>query len=136
MHKGFLKVALVIGALSVMFGAFGAHALKDIVSQRVTVTFETAVRYQFYHVFALLAVAMLYKDFNRAWLRAAGYCIIAGFILFCGSLYLLCYAQAIVSPGFKWVGPITPLGGMAFIAGWCSMLVAVLRSKSGAGAAV
>ena len=69
MHKGFLKVALVVGALSVLMGAFGAHALKDLVSQRVTVTFETATRYQFYHVFALLFVAVLYKDFNQKWLR-------------------------------------------------------------------
>lgn len=136
MHKGFLKVALVMGALSVMMGAFGAHALKDLVSQRVTVTFETAVRYQFYHVFALLVVAILYKEFNRPWLKAAGYCIIAGFLLFCGSLYMLCYVQAIVSPGYKWLGPITPLGGVAFIAGWVCMLVAVFRTRSGAGTSV
>lgn len=136
MHKGFLKVALVVGILSVIFGAFGAHALKDLVSQRVTVTFETAVRYQFYHVFALLAVAILYKEFNQKLLRIAGYCFIAGFILFCGSLYLLCYAQAIVSPGFKWVGPITPLGGVAFIAGWLCMLLAVFKSNRSTGLTV
>ncbi len=129
MHKGFLKVALIVGILSVIMGAFGAHALKDVVSQRVTVTFETAVRYQFYHVFALLVVAILYKDFNQKWLRIAGYAFIAGFILFCGSLYLLCYVQAIVSPGFKWVGPITPIGGVAFIAGWLCMLVAVFKRR-------
>ena len=136
MHKGFLKVALVVGALSVLMGAFGAHALKDLVSQRVTVTFETATRYQFYHVFALLLVAVLYKDFNQKWLRAAGYFIISGFILFCGSLYILSYAQAIVSPDFKWVGPITPIGGVTFIAGWVCALVAIFVRKKSAGSAI
>ncbi len=136
MHKGFLKVALIVGALSVIMGAFGAHALKDLVSQRVTVTFETGVRYQFYHVFALLAVAMLYKEFNKKWLRAAGYCIIAGFVLFCGSLYMLSYVQAVVLPGYQWLGPITPIGGLAFIAGWFCMLVAVFVSKKSTGFSV
>lgn len=136
MHKGFLKVALLVGALSVIMGAFGAHALKDLVSERVTVTFETGVRYQFYHVFALLVVAMLYKEFNQKWLRAAGYCIIAGFVLFCGSLYMLSYVQALVLPGYKWLGPITPVGGAAFIAGWFCMLVAVFVSNKSTGFSV
>jgi uncharacterized membrane protein YgdD (TMEM256/DUF423 family) len=133
MHKGFLKVALIVGALAVMLGAFGAHALKDLVSQRVTVTFETAVRYQFYHVFALLIVAVLYKEFNQKWLKRAGYFIIAGFLLFCGSLYMLCYVQAIAAPGFKWLGPITPIGGLAFIVGWSCMLVAIFKQNKSAG---
>ena len=136
MHKGFLKVALLVGALSVIMGAFGAHALKDLVSERVTVTFETGVRYQFYHVFALLVVAMLYKEFNQKWLRAAGYCIIAGFVLFCGSLYMLSYVQALVLPGYKWLGPITPVGGAAFIAGWFCMLAAVFVSNKSTGFSV
>lgn len=129
MHKGFLKTAFILGALSVALGAFGAHALKDLVSQRVVVTFETAVRYQFYHVFALLFTAVLFKEFNNKWMKAAGYFFIGGIVLFCGSLYMLCYVQALVLPGYKWLGPVTPFGGIGFIAGWLSMFIAVLKKK-------
>jgi len=129
MHKGFLITAFITGALAVAFGAFGAHALKDLVSQRVVVTFETAVRYQFYHVFALIVAAMLYKDFKTKWMLAAGWLFITGLVLFCVSLYLLCFVQATVQPGYKWLGPITPLGGVAFISGWLCMLIAVAKKK-------
>lgn len=129
MHKGFLKTAFILGALSVALGAFGAHALKDLVSQRVVVTFETAVRYQFYHLFALLFTAVLFKEFNNGWMKAAGYFFIGGMVLFCGSLYMLCYVQALVLPGYTWLGPVTPIGGVAFIAGWMSMFIAVLKKK-------
>ncbi len=129
MHKGFLKTAFILGALCVIMGAFGAHSIKDIVSQRVVVTFETAVRYQFYHVFALLFAAILFKDFPNKLMIAAGWFFIAGIILFCGSLYMLCYVQATVQPGYKWLGPITPFGGVALIAGWLLMFFAVLKKK-------
>jgi len=129
MHKGFLITAFITGALAVAFGAFGAHALKDLVSQRVVVTFETAVRYQFYHVFALIVAAMFYKDFKTKWMLAAGWLFITGLVLFCVSLYLLCFVQATVQPGYKWLGPITPLGGVAFISGWLCMLIAVAKKK-------
>lgn len=129
MHKGFLISAFFAGALAVAFGAFGAHALKELVSQRVIVTFETAVRYQFYHVFALIVSAILYKDFNNKWMLAAGWLFITGLLLFCLSLYMLCYVQATIQPGYKWLGPITPLGGVAFIAGWVCMVVAVAKKK-------
>lgn len=133
MHKGFLITAFILGALSVAMGAFGAHALKNLVSERVIITFETAVRYQFYHLLALMVVAVLYKDFRNGWMRAAGWFFIAGIFLFSGSLYMLSYVQALVLPGYKWLGPITPFGGVAFIAGWFSMLIGVVRKKSSAG---
>lgn len=127
MHKGFLITALLLGALSVGIGAFGAHGLKSIVSERVLVTFETAVKYQFYHVFALLAMAILFKEFPGGWMLAAGWFFILGLLLFCGSLYMLCYVQATVQPGYKWLGPITPVGGLAFILGWICMAIAVFK---------
>jgi uncharacterized membrane protein YgdD (TMEM256/DUF423 family) len=129
MHKGFLKTAFVAGALAVALGAFGAHALKDLVSQRVVLSFETAVKYQFYHVFALLFAAILYKDYCNKWMVAAGWFFITGILLFCGSLYILCYVQATVQPGYQWLGPLTPFGGLAFITGWGLMWVAVLKKK-------
>ncbi len=85
MHKGFLQIAALLGALSVVLGAFGAHGLRKIIPAETITTFETGVRYQFYHVFALLAVAMLYDKFSPDWMRYAGICFIIGIILFSGS---------------------------------------------------
>src|SRR6476660_5878469 len=96
MHKGFLKTAAVLGMLSVALGAFAAHSLRDSVSERAVATFETAVRYQMYHVFALLAVGILFKDFPSNTMRWAGRCFIIGTVLFSGSLYCLAMVQAAV----------------------------------------
>lgn len=127
MHKGFLKTAFILGALAVGLGAFGAHGLKNFVSNNAIATFETGVRYHFYHVFALLAVAILYKDFVAV--KTAGWLFMAGTALFSGSLYALTFIQGMVLPGYKWVGAITPLGGMFFITGWLWLFVAVARKK-------
>ena len=127
MHKGFLKTAFILGALAVGLGAFGAHGLKNYVSNNAITTFETGVRYQFYHVFALLAVAILYKEFSGV--KTAGWFFITGIILFSGSLYILTAVQAMVQPGYRWIGAITPIGGLFFIAGWLWMFVAIVRKK-------
>lgn len=126
MHKGFLKTAALLGALSVMFGAFAAHSLKQIFTPDVLQIFETAVRYQFYHVFALLAAAILYKEFPGRFMKWAGLLFITGIVLFSGSLYLLCYVKYSALP-LNWVGAVTPLGGAAFIAGWVILFAAILR---------
>jgi uncharacterized membrane protein YgdD (TMEM256/DUF423 family) len=127
MHKGFLITACVFGALSVALGAFAAHGLKSYISNNAIAIFETGVRYQFYHVFALIATAILYREFPRV--KYAGWLFIIGMILFSGSLYMLAIVQGMVQPGFKWLGPITPVGGMFFIAGWIWMLVVLVRKK-------
>ena len=82
MHKGFLILASILGALSVLIGAFGAHALRQMVPAESVATFETGVRYQFYHVFALLAVAILFQSFPGKWLTASGWMFILGILLF------------------------------------------------------
>lgn len=128
MHKGFIKIAALTGMLSVILGAFAAHKLKEVLSGDNLQVFETAVRYQFYHVFALLAVAILYKDFAGKFLKWAGYLFITGFILFSGSLYLLCYVKHTGLP-MTWLGAITPFGGAAFIAGWFLLFMAVVKSR-------
>ena len=74
MHKGFIKIAALLGALGVALGAFGAHGLKKLVPPETVSTFETGVRYQMYHVFALLIVGMLFSFGNAKLLKAAGYC--------------------------------------------------------------
>lgn len=126
MHKGFIKTAALLGALSVALGAFAAHGLKKIFAADNLQIFETAVRYQFYHVFALLAVGILYAAFPGKLLAWAGKLFIAGILLFSGSLYLLCYVKYSEMP-LNWIGAITPFGGAAFIAGWLMLLFAVLK---------
>lgn len=128
MHKAFLQTAVLLGAVSVAFGAFGAHALKKMVSDVAINIFETGVRYQFYHVFALAAVGILYRDFSNKWMLWAGNLFIIGTVLFSGSLYVLTYFKAAAKPNFDWVGAITPLGGLSFIAGWLCMFVGMYRS--------
>ena len=126
MHKRFLKIAALTGALSVMLGAFAAHGLKNLLSAVNLQVFETAVRYQFYHVFALLAVGILYKEFPGKLMAWAGNLFVAGMILFSGSLYLLCYVKHASIP-LNWLGAITPFGGAAFIAGWVMLFLAIIK---------
>lgn len=129
MHKGFLKIAAIIGILSVALGAFAAHALKGLVSDHSVATFETGVRYQFYHVFALMAVGILYKDFPSGKLIWAGRLFLLGILLFSGSLYTLAIVQASVKPGYNWIGAITPFGGICFISGWFLMFLSFFRKN-------
>lgn len=123
MNKLFLKTAAILGALSVALGAFGAHSLKRVVTAEKLQLYETAVRYQFYHVFALLAVAILYKEFPAKTMLWAGRLFICGIVLFSGSLYALTFAP----DNLKWLGAITPFGGAAFIAGWICLLIVLAK---------
>ena len=109
MSRRFIQYASILGALSVAFGAFGAHALKKIVEADAVATFETGVRYQFYHTFALLAIGILYRRMPTKIMEWAGILFISGIILFSGSLYLLTYLNATETVGLKGVGAITPL---------------------------
>ena len=127
MHKGFIKTATLFGVLSVALGAFGAHALKQQVSDYAVNIFETGVRYQFYHVFALIATGILYKEFPNRFIKLAGILFITGIILFSGSLYWLMYIKAAVIPGYDWVGAITPVGGFAFILGWAFLFIGCFK---------
>ncbi len=128
MHKFFLQSASLLGALAVTLGAFGAHALKRVAPEAVVNIFETGVRYQFYHVFALAVAGILYRDFSNKWMLWAGNFFITGILLFCGSLYILTYLKATSRSGFDWVGIITPFGGLAFIAGWVCMFAAMYKT--------
>ena len=129
MHKGFLRTATLIGALSIALGAFAAHALKQTVSDYALGIFETAVRYQFYHVFALLASSILYKEFHNKYIKWSGIFFIAGIILFGGSLYVLAIIKAAVMPGYNWIGAITPVGGLCFIFGWLCLFLGISRKN-------
>ena len=124
MSKTFLIIAAALGALSVTLGAFAAHGLKKIVPPETVATFETGVRYQFYHTFALLFVGLLLDRMQGNWLVWAGYCFIAGIILFSGSLYALTALKATETVGLNGIGIITPFGGLFF----CSRLAAHAHS--------
>ncbi|MGC3944838.1 MAG: DUF423 domain-containing protein [Chryseolinea sp.] len=119
--------ASIFGCLGVMIGAFGAHALKPALeaSGRLE-TFETAVKYQFYHTLALLAVALtMYHISNKA-LQYAALLFVLGIVIFSGSLYVLCIT------GMTFLGAVTPLGGVLFIAGWITMTVGVAKKREAA----
>ena len=109
--------------LAVMTGAFAAHGLKHMLGADYLAIFETAARYQMYHAIALMIVAVIstMPQFSPRWTKLAAFAFMLGIVLFSGSLYLLALS------GIKWLGAITPLGGVAFIFGWLALLVAVLK---------
>ena len=122
MERTFFILAALLGALSVALGAFGAHALEDRVAADLLGTYETAVRYQFFHVFALFAVVMAISRWPQSSLAPiAGWLFVAGILLFSGSLYIL------VGTGVRWLGAVTPFGGVALIAGWICLAVVAWR---------
>lgn len=122
MQKFVLVTAAALGAFSVMIGAFGAHALQELLEAKGrTATFETAVQYQFYHSLALLAIGILMFRVEDKLLNYAAFSMIAGIVIFSGSLYLLS------GSGYRWLGMITPIGGLFFIAGWVLLFVACYR---------
>jgi len=125
MSQLFLIVAAILGGTGVMLGAFAAHGLKSKLSENLLSAFETGVTYQFYHALALFALALWLKQSHLVWFVASGYLWLAGVILFSGSLY------ALALTGIKWFGPITPLGGLLFIAGWLSLLVGAVKLGAG-----
>lgn len=127
MHRSFLLIGSILGALSVALGAFGAHSLKKIVPPEAVTTFETGVRYQFYHTFALLLIAVLYEKFANKWLVWAGNSFLIGMLLFCGSLYVLTLLNATNNVGLRKIGILTPFGGLFFIAGWLFLMWGVSR---------
>jgi uncharacterized membrane protein YgdD (TMEM256/DUF423 family) len=127
MNKTFLIIATLLGAFTVALGAFGAHAIKERVNEYTLGIFETAVKYQFYHVFALLAAGILFQQFGNNYMLWSGKLFIAGIILFCGSLYLLTYFLANNNETMKWLGAVTPFGGLCFIAGWICMVIAIIK---------
>lgn len=131
MNKNFLTVAALFGALAVALGAFGAHSLKAMLPSDAVATFETGVRYQFYHVFALLIIGVASEKFSAKLVRWAGNCFIAGIILFSGSLYVLTVLLITeTTSAIKYVGIITPVGGLFFIAGWLLLFFAASKKQS------
>src|SRR5574342_497981 len=112
MSRLFFAIASLLGFLAVAGGAFGAHALKERVTPELLSVFETALRYQMYHVFALALAGWASGKFEGRHFLIAGWLFITGVALFCGSLYILVLTEV------RWWGAVTPVGGVAFLAGW------------------
>jgi uncharacterized membrane protein YgdD (TMEM256/DUF423 family) len=122
MQKLFLLSGAILGGLGVAIGAFGAHALRAMLEATGrSDTFETAVRYQFYHALALLCVGLLLFRIDSKLIHYSGNLMLAGTLIFSGSLYILCFT------GIKWLGAITPIGGVLMIAGWVLLALAIAR---------
>ncbi len=114
-------VAAVNGLMAVIAGAFGAHILASRLDAKLLGAFETGAQYQMYHAIALLGVAWMVTERPGRLTAAAGYCMLAGIVLFSGSLYGLTLL------GWTWLGPVTPLGGVLLMTGWLLLAVAALR---------
>jgi uncharacterized membrane protein YgdD (TMEM256/DUF423 family) len=115
----FIRLACIFAATAVILGAFGAHALKNVLSESSLKSFQTGVQYQMYHAFALLGVGILQQFVEHRALKWSGYFFTAGILCFSGSLYLLTLL------GLRWLGPITPIGGIFFVMGWLSLLFSI-----------
>jgi uncharacterized membrane protein YgdD (TMEM256/DUF423 family) len=126
----YLLVSALSGAVSVALGAFGAHGLKKIVSPEMLVVYQTGVQYQFIHSLALLALAILLlvpaAESVKGLVKWSAHLMMLGIVLFSGSLYTMTFMSA--GGGFPaWLGPITPIGGLAFIMGWILLMVAAFK---------
>jgi uncharacterized membrane protein YgdD (TMEM256/DUF423 family) len=122
MQKILLISGALLGGLGVAIGAFGAHALRATLTASGRLdTFETAVKYQFYHALALLVTGIIYAAFPNRMVLNAGYSMLGGVIVFSGSLYILCLT------GIRWLGAITPIGGVLMIIGWGLLIYGIIR---------
>jgi len=122
MSKAIIMIAAALLALAVAFGAFGAHALKEQLSAEMLQTWKTAVDYHFYHALGLLLIGLLSFYMPSPMLKWSSILLVAGVVLFSGSLY------AMGLSGIRWLGAITPIGGISFIAGWIVLLLAAWRN--------
>lgn len=123
MGKQTLSLAFLLGALAVAFGAFGAHALKELVDEKSIQTWQTGVQYHFYHVFALVITGLLLNGQSLTWFKRAAALFTTGIIIFSGSLYAMTLFKAAGFTNMNWLGAVTPIGGGCFIAGWICLFI-------------
>jgi uncharacterized membrane protein YgdD (TMEM256/DUF423 family) len=134
MHRKIILWGLVLALLSVLFGAFGAHALKSLVAPDKVAIFETGVRYQFMHGLALILLSIFSQQNisnqpNEKRINGVAQLFLFGCLFFCGSLYLLTLQPLVGFNYSRIVGPITPLGGVLFMLGWASWIRLIWKHK-------
>jgi len=127
MKRFFLSFAGISGMLAVVLGAMGAHALKTKITAEQLMSYETAVKYQMYHTLALLILVLLSDKLSGKWLKYIGICFMIGIVFFSGSIYLLATKTLLGIKNWYFLGPVTPLGGMFFIAGWALLSIAAFN---------
>lgn len=125
----------ILGATAVALGALGAHALKNqlpggLITPDQLNGFDTAVKYQMYHTLAMLVIVVLNQNIKNKFLTYAYRLFFGGIILFSGSLYFLCTRGLMGADWLKFLGPITPLGGILFVIGWIMLAIAAIKSKT------
>jgi len=123
MAAGWFATGSILCGLGVILGAFGAHGLRERLTPEMLVVFETGVRYHLIHGLGLLAIAWAVSRWPDTYVNIAGYLFVAGILIFSGSLYVLAMT------GIRWLGAITPLGGVCLIIGWGLLAVGVLRAS-------
>ncbi len=123
MERTFVVLGAVLGFLGVALGAMGAHALSHRLAADRLAIYEVGVRYQMYHALALFAVAWAVTRFPGGLTTAAGWLFVAGVVIFSGTLYGLAFGAP------RWLGAITPIGGLCFLAGWAALGLAALRGR-------
>ena len=124
MERIFLIIGSLFAFVGVSLGAFGAHGLKGLLSTEMLQVFEVAVRYQMYHALAIIAVACVKINWPSGFINLSGWFFTAGILLFSGSLYFISLSEA------RWLGAITPIGGVSFLLGWACLALAAWRARS------
>ncbi len=124
-----LVAACVFAAAATLLGAFGAHTLKQYATPEQLAVYEKGITYQFYYAFALFAAGLIRRIYQNKMVQWSATCFVVGMALFCGSLYTLVGAEILKLDGLStWVGPLTPLGGLFFIAGWIFLAMGINRN--------
>ena len=124
------KLGLLIGtmgALAVILGAFGAHSLKSVLPVDKLMTYNTGINYHFYHLFAMVFAYFALENTASKWAKRSYWCFFFGIILFSGSIYFLAIRDLIGLINYKWLGPITPIGGLLFILGWIFLGISLYK---------
>lgn len=134
MQKRFVVFGGFSAAMAVSLGAMGAHFLKSkletgLITETNLQTFETAVKYQIYHSISILILVLLADRFKDRIFQKAGYCFMLGIVFFSGSLYLLSTSNLLGLSSVRWLGPVTPIGGLFFITGWILLGVAGFKKR-------
>ncbi len=129
MNQRYIQVAALFALTAVILGAFGAHALKESLPPAQLSSYETGIRYQFYHTFGLFILVILQKNYPKINLLPSMRLMSLGIILFSGSIYLLSCRFLLSIESWTWLGPLTPIGGLCFILAWGILLLKMNSKK-------
>ena len=118
LQKQLIQVGATFAGVAVALGAFGAHQLKDLIDETELNTFETGIRYQFYHAISLFLIGGVMRRFDEKTVKQVFQLFVVGILIFSGSLYILATRHITLGDNLKWIGGLTPIGGVCFILGW------------------